>query len=366
MQYERVVNSFTYSINGVDVKYEMFAFFKPSEAFIQLRNMLDGLINSFVTEIVENSESVPVLLVTTDETRVIASGNVSLERYTDSLILRETLAQMRLQNQPIEISDGVDSFLVFYESSDILRRLSFIPAIAFGVIVAFVFSLIWVMRTARRSENNMLWAGMSRETAHQLGTPLSSLIGWVEYLRLQNVEEENLVEIEKDIDRLKVIAERFSKIGSEPKMTSVNIVRVVYDSISYLQFRRLSRKVRFQVNVSKDTEIFVDINPQLVEWVFENLSTNAADAIGANEGLIQIDITEHRKTVVIDITDNGKGLPKKRWKTIFETGYTTKPRGWGLGLPLSRRIIHNYHRGKIFVKNSATGEGTTFRIIFNK
>jgi signal transduction histidine kinase len=328
--------------------------------------MFNELIYSFIDEIVENSASVPVLLVTEDERVVLHSGNISSERYADSVVLRQTLKQMRSQNQPFEVSDGFDTYYVFYESSSILKRLYYIPFIVFVIVAAFVFSIIWVLRTSKHSENNKLWVAMSRETAHQLGTPLSSLIAWVEYLRTQNFEEENLLEIEKDIDRLKMIAERFSKIGSNPVIQSHNVVNTVYDSISYLQFRRLSRKIKFQVNVPPETEVFVNINPQLLEWVFENLSTNAADAIGVNDGLIQIDITEHRKTVFIDITDNGKGIPKNKWKLIFETGYTVKPRGWGLGLPLSHRIVHDYHKGKIFVKNSVVGEGTTFRIIFNK
>jgi len=184
-------------------------------------------------------------------------------------------------------------------------------------------------------------------------------------LRTKNVEEEFVVEIEKDVDRLKIIAERFSKIGSEPKMINENIVNVVYNSISYLQ-ARLSRKIKFSVNVPSDDVILTDINPQLVEWVLENLLRNAADAIGTNEGLIQINVAEHNKTVVVDVIDNGKGLSRDKWDVIFDAGFSTKTRGWGLGLTLSRRVIHNYHKGRIFVKQSTIGEGTTFRIIFNK
>ncbi|MCL2682668.1 MAG: HAMP domain-containing histidine kinase [Bacteroidales bacterium] len=342
-----------------------YIYYKLSEAFYQLQNQLEDLVNSFVVEVVDNSIFAPVLIVTEDERTVVSVGNMSPETYVDSVVLKKTLAEMRAQNAPIEISVGSDTHLVFYKNSIILTRLKYIPIIFVVVLSAFILSLIWTFRISRRSENDKLWVGMSRETAHQLGTPISSLIGWVEYLKSQNVDESHLVEVEKDIERLKVITERFSKIGSEPKMTIQNVVKVVYDSVSYLQVR-LSKKIKFQVNVSPDTLILANINSQLVEWVFENLSRNAADAIGMNDGIIQIDISEQAKTVAIDITDNGKGIPKSDWKTIFEAGYTTKSRGWGLGLPLSRRIIHNYHKGEIFVKRSVVGEGTTFRIIFNK
>ncbi|MDR0437798.1 MAG: HAMP domain-containing histidine kinase [Bacteroidales bacterium] len=344
---------------------DWYIYYKLSEAFYQLQEQLEELVNSFVVEVVDNSIFAPVLIVTEDERTVINVGNMLPEEYTDSVMLKKTLAEMRAQNAPIEISVGSDTHLVFYKNSAILTRLQYIPIIFFVVLSAFILSLIWTFRISRRSENDKLWVGMSRETAHQLGTPISSLIGWVEYLKSQNVDESHLVEIEKDIDCLKMISERFSKIGSEPKMTTQNIVKVVYDSVSYLQ-GRLSKKIKFQVNVSPDTVILANINSQLVEWVFENLSRNAADAIGINDGIIQIDISEQAKTIAIDITDNGKGIPKSQWKTIFEAGYTTKARGWGLGLPLSRRIIHNYHKGEIFVKWSVLGEGTTFRIIFNK
>jgi signal transduction histidine kinase len=206
---------------------------------------------------------------------------------------------------------------------------------------------------------------MSRETAHQLGTPLSSLIGWLELLKNQNVDENYLVEIEKDINRLIVVSERFSKIGSQPKMNTENIVQIVNRSFAYLQ-PRISQKIKLQMNVAPNAVMLTDVNVQLFEWVLENLVTNAVDAIGTKDGVIEINITEQTKTITIDVIDNGKGIPKKQWKTVFEAGFTTKSRGWGLGLPLCYRIIRYYHKGYIFVKRSVVGEGATIRIVLNK
>jgi signal transduction histidine kinase len=287
----------------------LYFYYKHAQAFVDLQQILDDIVHSFMDEIMINS--------------------------------------------------------IFYENSKTIELLAYLPIIAFVIFGIFILSIIWGMRVSKQSENNKLWVGMSRETAHQLGTPLSSLKGWMEYLRTQNMNEEYLVEMEKDIDRLTVISERFSKIGSGPKMQTENIVKVIYKSISYLQ-PRLSRKIKLQVNVPQNAVMLAGINSQLVEWVLENLTRNAADAIETKDGHVKIDIFEHSKTIVIDIIDNGKGIPKNQWKQIFEPGYTTKLRGWGLGLPLCYRIIHDYHKGDIFVKQSTVGGGTTIRIILNK
>jgi signal transduction histidine kinase len=346
---------------------DFYVYYKQSDIYTRLEKMLNNLMESYMDDIVDNSIFAPVLVVTQDEKTVIHTGNILPEQYADSVELKRTLRQMRQQNNPIELKvDSDEVYLIFYKNSAILNLLQYIPIIFFVIVAAFIFSMIWVFRTNRRAERDNLWVGMSRETAHQLGTPLSSMIGWMEYLRSQNVDETYLVEIEKDLDRLKIITDRFSKIGSEPKMTTENVVSVVYRSISYLQ-PRLSQKIKFSVNVSSDTVIFASVNSQLTEWVLENLFKNAVDAIGTKDGLIQVNIiSEYDQNVVIDVVDNGKGISRDKWKTIFEAGHTTKSRGWGLGLPLSYRIIHDYHKGKIFVVNSTVGGGTTFRIVLNK
>ena len=340
--------------------------YKHPKAFVELQQILDDIIHSFMEEIVTNSIFAPILVVSEDEETVIEAGNMSPERYADPEALQNTLRQMRAQNTPIKFAiDAEQTYLIFYESSMIVKRLAYLPIIAFAIFGIFILSIIWGMSESKQSENTKLWVGMSRETAHQLGTPLSSLIGWVELLREQNVDESYLEEIKKDIDRLVVISDRFSKMGSQPKMMTENVVQTVYKSITYLQ-PRISQKIKLQANVSPNAVILTSINVQLFEWVLENLATNAIDAIGTKDGLVEINITEQPKTITIDVIDNGKGIPKKSWKAIFDAGYTTKSRGWGLGLPLCYRIIRNYHKGDIFVRRSVVGEGTTFRIILNK
>jgi hypothetical protein len=348
----------------------------------------------FYREIVEENTTIPVV-VTDQNFKILHCANTDIDRLKITY-LEDTLLEKFSKNPPLsipfmgetwyfhykhpkafielqEILDGViHSFMdeimvssIFYEDSKTVELLAYLPIIAFIIFGIFIGSIIWGMRVAKQSENNKLWVGMSRETAHQLGTPLSSLKGWMEYLKNQNVDENHLMEIEKDIDRLSVISERFSKIGSEPKMKTENIVQIVYKSISYLQ-PRLSKKIKLHVNIPQTAVVLAGINSQLVEWVLENLVGNAADAIETKDGLIEINIIEHSHTVTIDVTDNGKGIPKNQWKQTFVPGYTTKSRGWGLGLPLCYRIVTNYHKGEIFVKHSTVGEGTTIRIILNK
>ncbi|MCL2413393.1 MAG: HAMP domain-containing histidine kinase [Bacteroidales bacterium] len=341
-------------------------FYKHPQAFRDLQEILDDVIHSFIDEIATSSIFAAVLVVSEDEQTVIKSGNMPADRYSNQEVLRRTLNYMRAQNVPVEFYVGADErYLIFYESSMIARWLAHLPIAAFIIFGIFVVTIIWGIKMSKQSENNKLWVGMSRETAHQLGTPLSSLMGWMEILKNQNVDEQYLTELGKDVDRLTTISERFSKIGSRPKMDTENIVQIVHKSIAYLR-PRVSQKTKIQTGVSPNAVMLAGVNAQLLEWVLENLIVNAVDAIGVDDGLVDIEISEQPKTITIDVTDNGKGIPKKEWKTIFEAGYTTKSRGWGLGLPLCYRIIHNYHNGEIFVKQSVVGEGTTIRIILKK
>ena len=205
---------------------------------------------------------------------------------------------------------------------------------------------------------------MAKETAHQLGTPLSSLMAWLEYLRSKGLDPETAIEIEKDVKRLETITERFSKIGSVPKLDTVDVVKVMNDAVNYMKLRT-SKNVNFSITAYNDKEVFAQLNVPLFEWVIENLIRNAVDAMNGN-GSILISISDQTQFVYIDISDTGKGIPKSKYKTVFEPGYTTKQRGWGLGLSLTKRIIENYHSGKIFVKGSEIDKGTTFRIVLNK
>ena len=218
---------------------------------------------------------------------------------------------------------------------------------------------------SRRTEQSKVWAGMAKETAHQLGTPISSLMGWIEVLKMKYPKEEGLLEMTKDIDRLTLVSERFSKIGSEPNFNDENIIDIIESVMAYMQ-RRSSSRVEFVfINNVKEDPI-LKLNKQLIVWVFENLFRNAVDAIGTGKGKIKVLISAHDDSVIIDVSDTGKGIAKGQHKNVFNPGYSTKKRGWGLGLSLVKRIIVEQHRGKIFVKSSAPGEGTTFRIIFRK
>lgn len=218
--------------------------------------------------------------------------------------------------------------------------------------------------TARRSEQNQVWAGLAKETAHQLGTPLSSMIAWVDYLEAKGVDSETIEELRKDVNRLSTITDRFSKIGSNPSLVPENVVSVIYSSVSYLK-TRTSQKINYSINVPPEQSIVVPLNLQLFEWVIENLVKNAVDAM-TRQGKITIDILDEEHVVNIDISDTGKGLSRNMFRTIFNPGYSSKQRGWGLGLSLSKRIINEYHKGKIFIKSSSLGKGTTFRIVLKK
>lgn len=287
--------------------------------------------------------------------------------YDPSYFARE-LAQMKEQHDPIRLRiasfNSEDEQLVYYKDSILLSRLRIFPYIQLSLIAVFLIFAYFVFNTARRAEQNQVWLGMAKETAHQLGTPISSLMAWMELLksRFKNEEDKSLVsEMENDMKRLEIVAERFSKIGSKAVLESEVVFRVVKDFVDYFKVRS-SGKIKF--DVSGDEQVEALINVPLFDWVLENLLKNAVNAI-EGDGEIHVQIKENlaKEQVIIDVIDNGKGIPRNKFETIFQPGYTTRKRGWGLGLSLTRRIVHNYHKGQIFVKESETGKGSTFRII---
>jgi len=343
----------------------IYLYYKESILFKELRNVLDDLIESFFAEVVLNSASVPVIITDSTKINMIEYGFIDNEKIKDSLYLKDMIARMAYENEPIEvdITDKGKRY-IFYKDSVLLTRLKYYPYFQFAVIGLFLLISYLFFSRARKSEQNQVWVGLAKETAHQLGTPLSSMLAWIELLKLQGKDDEIYQELIKDVNRLEKITERFSKIGSEPKLELHNIVKVVYDGIAYIRTRS-SKKVNYHIDPSADHEIFVPINLNLFEWVIENISKNAIDATGG-DGNISVDIQEETNQVLIDISDDGKGIPKSKHKTIFNPGYTSKKRGWGLGLSLADRIIKNYHNGKIFVKSSSINKGTTIRIILRK
>jgi nitrogen-specific signal transduction histidine kinase len=341
-----------------------YLYYNDSKIFSEIRTVLDDLLKSFISEIVVNSATVPVLYTNGEKTEVIAAGNIDTTLLKNPATLTQLISEMESVNQPIsiELEEG-EKHYIFYQESFLLTQLKYYPYIQLGVFAIFLLIAYSLFSTSRRSEQNQVWVGMAKETAHQLGTPLSSLIAWVELLKMKGVEEEVTTEIEKDLQRLETITERFSKIGSVPELQKSNLVQVLQNSISYLQLR-VSNKVAIKLNASTP-EIIAPLNIPLFEWVIENICKNAIDAM-TGKGSITLDVSEQHQRIVIDITDTGKGISKANLKTVFQPGYTTKRRGWGLGLTLAKRIIENYHSGKIFIKRSEVGKGTTFRIILKK
>jgi signal transduction histidine kinase len=336
------------------------------------RHLSDVSVNAgdltFALSVLESNNTIPVIL-TDNKGNLITSNNLDSIKVSknDTAYLKKELEIMKKQNQPIEVKiDKDDSDFIYYKDSVILTQLRYYPYFQLGVISLFLVVSYLAFSSSRKAEQNQVWVGMAKETAHQLGTPLSSLVAWVEYLKLQNKNEEHLDEIQKDINRLQTITERFSKIGSAPKLKKENIAEVINSSIEYIKSRISSRVLFSLTSVPNHTHvIYVPINVPLFEWVLENIFKNAVDAIDG-EGKISILVTDQQQFVYIDICDNGKGIPKSKFKTVFKPGYTSKKRGWGLGLSLSKRIVEEYHSGQIFVKSSEFNKGTVFRIVLNK
>jgi two-component system, sporulation sensor kinase D len=339
-----------------------YLYYKDSKLFSELKLVLDDLIKSFISEVVINSASVPVLYTDQKKEHIIYYGNIDSSQISSPEAVKLLISNMAAANTPlaVELGNGEKNY-IFYKDSFLLTQLKYYPFVQFGIIGLFMIIAYTLFSTARKAEQNQVWVGMAKETAHQLGTPLSSLIAWIELLKARGLSEES-VEIEKDVHRLETITERFSKIGSQPVLKKENLIDTLQESMNYMQ-TRTSKKVAFSLSGSKD--IYAPISVPLFEWVIENLLRNAVDAMEGS-GAVTISVSDQTQFAYIDIADTGKGIPKSQYKTIFEPGFTTKKRGWGLGLSLTKRIIENYHNGKIFVKNSELEKGTTFRIVLRK
>lgn len=319
---------------------------------------------SFILEVIKDNETVPMILTDENE-QVIDMRNVSLSGKNREEELDRLIEEMKSEHQPIEIALPHGKQYIFYKDSTLLTRLSFFPLIQLAVVALFLLISYYAFSTAKRAEQNQVWVGMSKETAHQLGTPTSSLLASLELLKMENLNNPSLVpEIEKDINRLGKITERFSKIGSRPSLRPENISGILMNAVHYIK-SRVSRKVEFILHFDENREIYVPVNKALFEWVIENLFKNAIDSMNG-EGKIQLSVSEKNNMLYIDITDEGKGIPKSKYKTIFQPGYTSKKRGWGLGLSLAKRIVEQYHNGKIFVHQSELDKGSTFRIILRR
>ena len=332
---------------------------------------------SLENKIIESNQNIP-MIVTNGEGKIKLWANLDFERmdlsyeglpHQERMYLTNQLAKMKGENKPlivpIEAAGVTFTDYIYYRDSDILNKLQYYPIALLLILLLFGTVIYLVFKSNKIAEQNKLWAGMAKETAHQIGTPLSSLLGWVEILRMEKTDENTVMEIEKDIERLNTIAERFSKIGSVPKLTRHNIVVETKKSFDYYA-SRASKLIDFHFDTEEDTSVHAMINPQLFSWVIENLVKNAIDAM-KGKGTIRIKVqSKDGKFVQILVSDSGKGIPKHLYKKIFEPGYTTKKRGWGLGLSLTKRIIEDYHSGKIYVEKSDNGNGTTMSVLLHE
>jgi len=336
-------------------------YYNESYRFKELKGVMQDLINSFISETVINSASVPVLLTDSTNTHVIRSERIDSSLINTPQALANTIERMSQANAPITI-DLPDSGKnhIYFEDSVVLTQLQFFPVIQLILIAVFLLTAYLIFSTFRKAEQNQVWVGMAKETAHQLGTPLSSLMAWVALLEAQGIDSSTITELNKDLDRLNTVTDRFSKIGSKPELQLIDVADEVEQAMNYLK-TRISRKVEF-IFSNEAAMTTSQINKPLFSWVIENLVKNAVDAM-EGVGTLSAHISNDQNNLIIDIADTGKGIPKGNHKTVFEPGFTTKKRGWGLGLSLTKRIIESYHGGKIFVRKSEPGKGTTFRII---
>ena len=335
-----------------------------SQAQMELGKMINlkGDISDFPLKIIQSNTSTPMIIEDSDGN--FQSKNIKKVTKNDQAYLKHLTVKFSEENTPIKvIYEGKVLSTMYYGNSDLLNKLKYYPLALLLIFLLFSAVVYFFYKSSRTASQNKLWTGMAKETAHQIGTPLSSLIGWAELLKTESVNPSYISEIEKDIHRLETITERFSKIGSVPLLKTTNIVSATKESFDYLEARS-SKLITFKMNAPEE-HLLAALNPELFSWAIENLVKNGIDAM-RGEGHIEITIGASDAFVLIDVRDTGKGLSKKLFNKIFETGYTSKKRGWGLGLSLTKRIIEEYHKGKIKVLDSEIGEGTTIRMRLNR
>ncbi|HAM99704.1 MAG TPA: ATP-binding protein [Marinilabiliales bacterium] len=319
---------------------------------------------NFYLNVITNNTTIPVILTDGNDS-IITTLNLNKKKETDSIYLAKELGHMKTGHEPIEILflDGGKN-IIYYDDSTILKQLAVYPYVQLAIISLFILISYLAFSASRKAEQNQVWVGMSKETAHQLGTPISSLMAWVEILEQSEENRSYVEEMRKDVDRLEMIAERFSKIGSLPELPLTDLRKTLESAIAYMK-TRTSKNIDFQIHYNVSGEVILPLNKSLFHWVIENLVKNSVDAM-EGRGTVTIYLVENPKEASIEVSDTGRGIPKRMQKTIFKPGYTSKNRGWGLGLSLAKRIIENYHKGKIFVLSSEFDKGTTFKIVLPK
>lgn len=317
---------------------------------------------NFILKIIEGNTTIPVI-ITDENDRMIDYRNIkspvkNKEEYFEKKIVKLKNKKPKLE---IALKETNTKQYIYYDDSMLLKQLYIFPYVQFGIIFSFFIIVILAFASTKRAEQNKVWVGLSKETAHQLGTPISSLLAWIELLKLRYQNDTLINDMEKDVNRLRVIADRFSKIGSKPDLKKSDLRETLTNAVNYMN-NRSSNKIEISLNFASELPVTVPLNVPLFEWVIENLCKNAIDALNG-AGKINLNVKNSDNEVIIDVSDTGKGLERNLYQAIFSPGFTTKERGWGLGLSLAKRIIEEYHKGKIFVKHSEVNVGTTFRII---
>ncbi len=336
-----------------------------SEATREIADMDSEITDfTFILKVIQYNESIPVIVVD-EKGEILDHRNLNSSRTDNPEYLQRQLATMIKKSEPIEIKffDGVSQF-IYYKDSRLLVWLVYYPYIQILVIILYLLIAYYAFNISRKAEQNQVWLGMSKETAHQLGTPTSSLMAWLELMKDKGHDKLMVDELEKDIKRLEKITARFSKIGSRPDLQNENIIEVIDNAIEYLRTRS-PKMIVFEKNYKNSDIVNIPVNVSLFDWVIENVCKNALDAMEGN-GKLQITLKDKGQSINLDISDSGRGIHRGRFKTIFKPGYTTRRNGWGLGLSLSKRIIEEYHGGKIFVHQSVLNNGTTIRIVLKK
>jgi len=338
-------------------------------AMAQIDYIENPNLNNLTFEVIQKSGTNPIFQVD-EKNKIIEVRNIEWDiNLKDSTYLYKKLEQIKKENDPILIQyrnkEGVliVNHKLYYGDSLILKKLQYYPLALLLIILLFIMVLYFVFKTSKISEQNRLWVGMAKETAHQIGTPLTSMMGWITLLKEKKKRSESIIEIEKDIERLKIITERFSKIGSIPELKKESINNCIKKTILYLK-KRSSEHITFKIKIAKKN-IIIPFNYQLLSWTIENIIKNSIDAI-KGKGFISVELLENNNKIEINIEDNGVGIKKENINKIFDPGFTSKKRGWGLGLSLAKRIIVDFHKGKINVKNTKVGKGTLFQILLNK
>jgi hypothetical protein len=343
---------------------------KKVEQWVEaVKSMLDPSITEvrLPLKIIHDNKDIPII-ETNEKDSIITYVNLdSIKAVTDPTYLPKQLENLKSVNKPIVYRDAVDPSKVnyyYYGHTALLNEVRYYPLIQLFIVSLFIIVILLALRSSYRSTQNQVWAGMAKETAHQLGTPVSSLEGWVEMMKDKPENKMIVQELEKDVNRLRLVSDSFGKIGSTPQLEAIDIVKQISSMVDYIR-KRAPGKIRFTINTNGADEVVVNVSAPLFDWVIENLLKNALDAM-EGKGAIIIDIQDGKNNVTIDVTDTGKGIAKQNISRVFKPGFTTKKRGWGLGLSLSRRIIEQYHKGEIFVKQSELGKGTTFRILLKR